>query len=159
MSAGPNVSPASAYQPTIFDAGGNMLLPRSAIYVSLVMVTAILALVAWLILDTLSQRPSVAPRFQPTPFQPTIERGSLPAAPSGSLGSGDSGGSGGSGRSDERFAAVTASASVPDGPSGVSVSAADDALIDAARFAEKPADERTAATQPGLSPSGARWNE
>jgi hypothetical protein len=54
----------SAYQPSIFDAGGNMLLPRSAIYVSLVMVTVILALVAWLILDTLAQRPSVPARVQ-----------------------------------------------------------------------------------------------
>jgi hypothetical protein len=132
-----------------------MLLPRSAIYVSLVMVTVILALVAWLILDTLSQRPSMAPRFQPTPFQPTpfqptIERGSLPVAPSDPLSSG---------RSDERLAAVTASAPVPDGPSGVSVSAADDAMIEAAQLSDKPADERTATAQPGLSPSRARWNE
>jgi uncharacterized membrane protein len=60
-------APAAAtpsYQTTIFDAGGNMLLPRSAIYVSIVMVTVILALVAWLILDTMSQRPGIAPRFQ-----------------------------------------------------------------------------------------------
>jgi hypothetical protein len=59
--AAPTPSP---YQTTIFDAGGNMLLPRSAIYVSIVMVTVILALVAWLILDTMSQRPGIAPRFQ-----------------------------------------------------------------------------------------------
>ena len=150
VSAASAAAPQPRYQTTIFDAGGNMLLPRSAIYVSLVMVTVILALVAWLILDTLSQRPSMAPRFQPTPFQPTIERGSLPVAPSDPLSSG---------RSDERLAAVTASAPVPDGPSGVSVSAADDAMIEAARLSDKPADERTATAQPGLSPSRARWNE
>lgn len=61
----PTALPQPQYQTTIFDAGGNMMLPRSAVYVSLVMVTVILALVAWLILDTLAQRPSVAPRFQP----------------------------------------------------------------------------------------------
>jgi hypothetical protein len=77
-------SPASAYQPTIFDAGGNMLLPRSAIYVSLVMVTVILALVAWLILDALSQRPSVAPRFQNSMERMTVPspRSALPAGAS-----------------------------------------------------------------------------
>jgi hypothetical protein len=94
--------PASAYQPTIFDAGGNMLLPRSAIYVSLVMVTAILALVAWLILDTLSQRPNVAPRFQP----------------------------------------------------GYERSASTETVL--ARWS---AGDGAPLSQPGLSPSGARWNE
>lgn len=148
MASGPSVSPASAYQPTIFDAGGNMLLPRSAIYVSLVMVTVILALVAWLILDALSQRPSMAPRFQPT-----IERGSLQAAPVASSGAGSSA------RSDERVAANTASVAVPAAPSGVSVWASDDALIDAAQFSEQPSDERPVAAQPGLSPLSARWNE
>jgi hypothetical protein len=42
-----------------------MLFPRSAMYASLISVTAIVALVAWLILDTLAQRPnapSLAPR-------------------------------------------------------------------------------------------------
>jgi hypothetical protein len=64
VSAAPTVvSPAAAYQPTIFDAGGNMMLPRSAIYVSLLMVTVILALVAWLILDTLAQRPLTPSRL------------------------------------------------------------------------------------------------
>jgi hypothetical protein len=66
VAAAPPTAPHSMYQPTIFDAGGNMMLPRSAIYVSLVMVTVILALVAWLILDTMAQRPNVAPRFQPS---------------------------------------------------------------------------------------------
>lgn len=61
--AASTAAPQPQYQTTIFDAGGNMMLPRSAVYVSLVMVTVILALVAWLILDTMAQRPSVAPRF------------------------------------------------------------------------------------------------
>jgi hypothetical protein len=65
VSTVPSAAAASAYQPTIFDAGGNMILPRSAIYVSLVMVTVILALVAWLILDTMAQRPTAPTRFQP----------------------------------------------------------------------------------------------
>jgi len=92
-----------------------MLLPRSAIYVSLVMVTVILALVAWLILDTMSQRPNVAPRFQHT-----IGRAS------GRVGS-------------QSVLAVRAPSS--SSPSLLS------------------SDERTLASQPGLSPVSARWNE
>jgi len=102
VAAPPPTTPHAMYQPTIFDAGGNMMLPRSAIYVSLVMVTVILALVAWLILDTMAQRPNVAPRFQPG-----YERG----AASGT---------------------VVARWSAGDGAT---------------------------LSQPGLSPSGARWNE
>jgi hypothetical protein len=61
-----------------------MLLPRSAIYASLVMVTVILALVAWLILDALAQRPSVAPRFQSSTERMTgpSVRSALPAGAS-----------------------------------------------------------------------------
>jgi hypothetical protein len=103
VASGPAVTPASAYQPTIFDAGGNMLLPRSAIYVSLVMVTVILALVAWLILDAMAQRPSVAPRFQQHPTGRTL--------PSSAI---------------------------------ASLHASDEFLV---------------LSQPGLSPSSARWNE
>lgn len=98
----PTAAPQPQYQTTIFDAGGNMMLPRSAIYVSLVMVTVILALVAWLILDTMAQRPGVAPRFQP----------------------------------------------------GYERSAATETLV-----AHGSADDDAALSQPGLSPSGARWNE
>ena len=102
VAAPPPTTPHAMYQPTIFDSGGNMMLPRSAIYVSLVMVTVILALVAWLILDTMAQRPSVAPRFQPA-----FER-----------------------------------------------SAATETVV--ARWS---AGDGAALSQPGLSPSGARWNE
>jgi curved DNA-binding protein CbpA len=151
---GPAASPASAYQttsayqPTIFDAGGNMLLPRSAIYVSLVMVTVILALVAWLILDALSQRPSVAPRFQPG-----VERSGHRTATAASL------------RSDERLAAVASITTSAEAvaasaePSTASASDADDALIDAAGLFEQRADERAMTAQPGLSPLGTRWNQ
>jgi curved DNA-binding protein CbpA len=64
-SAAASVSAAStpAYQTTIFDTRGEMLFPRSAIYASLIIVTVIVALVAWLILDTLAQRPNAPTRF------------------------------------------------------------------------------------------------
>lgn len=51
------------YQTTVFDTRGEMLFPRSAIYASLVIVTVIVALVAWLVLDTMAQRPNVPVRL------------------------------------------------------------------------------------------------
>jgi hypothetical protein len=79
-----------------------MLLPRSAIYVSIVMVTVILALVAWLILDTMSQRPGIAPRFQHG-YAPSLSTEAVALA--------------------------------------------------------RSVDDLSTLVQPGLSPSGARWNE
>jgi hypothetical protein len=62
----------AAYGATVFETGGTMLLPRSAIYVSLMLVLVIVALVAWLILDTLADHPNApAPgRIQPPGFEP-----------------------------------------------------------------------------------------
>ena len=54
---------APAYQTAAFDTRGEMLFPRSAIYASLVIVTVIVALVAWLVLDTMAQRPNVPYRL------------------------------------------------------------------------------------------------
>jgi curved DNA-binding protein CbpA len=67
--ASPAVSAASApaapaYQTAVFDTRDEMLFPRSAIYASLVIVTVILALIAWLILDTMAQRSSIPARLQ-----------------------------------------------------------------------------------------------
>ena len=63
--AASSVSAAAAptYQTTIFDAQGDMLFPRSAIYASLVIVAVIVALVAWLVLDTMAQRPNAPMRL------------------------------------------------------------------------------------------------
>ena len=55
---------APAYQTAVFDTRDEMLFPRSAIYVSLVIVTVIVALIAWLILDTMAQRSSIPARLQ-----------------------------------------------------------------------------------------------
>jgi hypothetical protein len=62
---GPAVSTVATptYQTTIFDTQGDMLFPRSAIYASLVIVAVIVALVAWLVLDTMAQRPSAPMRL------------------------------------------------------------------------------------------------
>ena len=66
--ASPAVSAASAaapaYQTAVFDTRDEMLFPRSAIYASLVIVTVILALIAWLILDTMAQRSNIPARLQ-----------------------------------------------------------------------------------------------
>jgi len=59
----PSAGSAPAYQTAVFDTRGEMLFPRSAIYASLVIVTVIVALVAWLILDTMAQRPNVPMRL------------------------------------------------------------------------------------------------
>jgi hypothetical protein len=56
--------PAPAYQAAVFGARDELLLPRSAIYASLVIVTVIVALVAWLVLDTMAERSSVPARLQ-----------------------------------------------------------------------------------------------
>jgi curved DNA-binding protein CbpA len=56
-------APTPAYQTAVFDTRAEMLFPRSAIYASLVIVTVIVALVAWLILDTMAQRPNVPSRL------------------------------------------------------------------------------------------------
>jgi hypothetical protein len=58
-----SVAAAPVYQTTIFDAQGDMLFPRSAVYASLVIITVIVALVAWLVLDTFAQRPSTPMRL------------------------------------------------------------------------------------------------
>ncbi len=57
-SSGPAAS-VPVYQTAVFDTRDDMLLPRSAVYASLVIVTVIVALVAWLVLDTMAQRPNV----------------------------------------------------------------------------------------------------
>jgi curved DNA-binding protein CbpA len=61
--AGPVVTSGAVggYQAAIFDTRTDVVLPRSALYASVVIFTAILALVSWLIIDALTARP-----FSPT---------------------------------------------------------------------------------------------
>ena len=61
--AGAPAASVPAYQTAVFDTRDEMLFPRTAIYASLVIVTVIVALVAWLILDTMAQRPNVPYRL------------------------------------------------------------------------------------------------
>ena len=61
--ASSSAAPVPAYQTSVFDTRDEMLFPRSAIYASLVIVTVIVALVAWLVLDTMAQRTSVPSRL------------------------------------------------------------------------------------------------
>ena len=109
-----------------------MMLPRSAVYVSLVMVTVILALVAWLIVDTMAQRPSVAPRF-PQGHERSAPRETVALT-----------------QAEIDGAALTWLAA--DAPAPIQPAAADVILAWASV-------ERAVLSQPGLSSSSARLNE
>jgi hypothetical protein len=69
--AGPVVTSAGrgGYQAAIFDTRTDVVLPRSALYASVVIFTAILALVSWLVIDALTARPFSPMRGQGTPRQ------------------------------------------------------------------------------------------
>ena len=74
-----SASAAPVYQTTIFDTRGEMMMPRSALYLALLTVVAIVALVTWLVLDTLAQRPGSPLRLPPTYDE--MRSGHLPTSP------------------------------------------------------------------------------
>ena len=63
-------SSASAYQPTMFDGRSDMVLPRSTVYVSVVMVIVIVVLLVLLMLEYLANSPvSPSPVRTPAGYQ------------------------------------------------------------------------------------------
>jgi hypothetical protein len=61
-SSGAAASGQPAYQASIFDTRGNLVLPRSAIYVSVVMVVIIVVLIVMLLMDFLAEAPNTPDR-------------------------------------------------------------------------------------------------
>ena len=62
-SAGASAGTQPAYQTTTFDTRGDMVLPRSTVYVSVVMIVVIVVLIVMLLLDFLAGSPTTPTRI------------------------------------------------------------------------------------------------
>ncbi len=72
--AAPAAATTLGYQPAIFDTRTDVVLPRSALYASVIIFTAILALVSWLVIDMMTDRPFSPMRTQRTQQQMSTDR-------------------------------------------------------------------------------------